>query len=216
VLLGERHDLPIESVILLLRPEADRGSLTGVYQRKGVDGRVVIEFHYKVVRLWQIPAERFLQAGLGVLPLAPVAKAPVQGLPGLLRQMQTRLEAEASPEQAKEVWTVTFLLLGLNHPRDFVKQLFQGVPGMKESSTYQMILEEGEAKGKIEEARKILLDLARLDLGNPDASTQAALEAIDDVQQLESLIRRVREVTTWAELLQARPSARGKGRKRGS
>jgi hypothetical protein len=212
VLLGERHDLPVESVVILLRPEADRGSLTGVHRRKGVDGKVVVEFQYKIVRVWQVPAETFLKGGLGVLALATVAKVPEERLPAVLRQMETRLQAEATPEQTREVWTATFLLLGLNHPRDFVIQLFQGIHGMTESSTYQAILAEGALRG----ARKILLDLAREDLGAPDATAQAALEGINELSEIEGLIRRLKDAATWQELLQAPTSSRGKKHKRSS
>jgi hypothetical protein len=228
VLLGERHPLAVESVVLLLRKEADRSSITGVYQRKGVDGKVCLEFHYKVLRLWQLPPETFLKGGLGVLPLAMVANVPKERLPGLLRQIQARLAVEGSPEQAKEVLAAIFVTLGLNHPRDFIKQLFQGVRGMKESSTYQMILEEGEAKGreegreegkaqgKVEEARKILLRLGRKRIGAPDQATLAAIECITDEDVLEHMIDRLDDATSWTDLLQARTSTRGKGRKRSS
>jgi len=72
---------------------------------------------------------------------------------------------------------------------------------MKESATYQSIVEEGEAKGRAEEARKILLRQGGRRFGAPDARTQGAIEAITSVEQLEALLDRVLEVENWTDLL---------------
>lgn len=71
---------------------------------------------------------------------------------------------------------------------------------MRESTTYQAILEEGRA----DEARRIVLRQGRQKFGQPDRRVQAALERITDVEQLERLADRVLAATTWEELL--RPS----------
>ncbi len=76
---------------------------------------------------------------------------------------------------------------------------------MKESVTYQAILEEGEmkgmAKGLAKGMREILLRQGRRHLGVPDAATLARLEAIMDIQRLEQLSDRILDVSTWEELL---------------
>ena len=55
VLSSDRHELPVVSVVILLRPEADHRSLNGVFQSRLPDGQVVLEFHYRVVRVWEVP-----------------------------------------------------------------------------------------------------------------------------------------------------------------
>jgi len=80
---------------------------------------------------------------------------------------------------------------------------------MKESSTYQAILEEGKAEGKaegkvegkvegraegkvegrVEEARNLLLLLGTKRFGAPSAHTQAAIEAVGSVARLERLVQ---------------------------
>jgi hypothetical protein len=72
---------------------------------------------------------------------------------------------------------------------------------MKESVTYQAILNEGEAKGKADEARRILLLLGRDQLGEPTASALAATDALSDVNRLEQLTLRLKHVASWQELL---------------
>jgi hypothetical protein len=68
---------------------------------------------------------------------------------------------------------------------------------MKESSTYQAILDEGRA----EEARKVLLLLGDKQFGPPDASTRTAIEATTEINRLERLLQRLLDVSSWDELL---------------
>ncbi len=72
---------------------------------------------------------------------------------------------------------------------------------MKESVTYQAILEEGEAKGRIAEAKRLLLLLGQGRFGSPDARARLAVEKITDVEQLEALSERLLTAASWAELL---------------
>lgn len=86
---------------------------------------------------------------------------------------------------------------------------------MRESVTYQAILEEGEAIGEargqaIGEARgeargemKMLLLWGSKRLGEPDANTLATLQSITQVEVLERLGIRLLEVESWGELLAA-------------
>jgi hypothetical protein len=68
---------------------------------------------------------------------------------------------------------------------------------MRESVTYQAILDEGRA----EALQKTILRLGRKLLGHPDEGTTAAVTAIDDVQRLEFLSDRLLDVANWRELL---------------
>jgi predicted transposase YdaD len=147
VLLDVRHDLPVQSVVVLLRPEADSPGLSGTLQRR-VPGRDIHhEFRYQVVRVWQQPVGAILEGGLGTLPLAPLADVSSADLPGIIRRMDESCAARPRRPDAALLWTATYLLMGLRYPREIATQLLQGVRGMKESVTYQAILEEGEARG---------------------------------------------------------------------
>jgi predicted transposase YdaD len=90
---------------------------------------------------------------------------------------------------------------------------------MKESTTYQAILEEGEAigvaKGKAEEARNILLLQGRDRLGEPSAKIAALLDAVTDLSRLEALAIRSLQVKTWEKLLHGNgTTCRSRGRKK--
>jgi predicted transposase YdaD len=168
-------------------------------------------FRYQVVRVWQLPVETFLNGGLGILPLAPLSTVTENELPAVIAQMEQRIRAEATPEEAGTLWTAADVLMGLRYPRDLVAQLLQGVHGMKESVTYQAIVEEGKIEGKMEgkmegkiEARQeVLLELGQKRFGTPDASTETAVRAIADLERLKQLSERLLDASSWEELLGA-------------
>ncbi|MHB1423301.1 MAG: hypothetical protein ACYC3I_08915 [Gemmataceae bacterium] len=95
---------------------------------------------------------------------------------------------------------------------------------MKESSTYQAILEEGrtegrtegQAQGAIAEARKLLRLRGEEAFGPPDARITAALERFNDLTQLEELFKRVRSVGSWQELFGQPATGPRRGRRRPS
>jgi predicted transposase YdaD len=217
VLLEYRHRLPVLSAAVLLRPEADSGNLSGALQRRLPDGSPYLDFRYRVIRTWQQRPEDLLLGGVATLPLLPLANVEKGQLPEIIRQMDARLEKEVSASEANSLWAATYILMGLRFQREFATQLLQGVRNMKESTTYQAILEEGEARGlargletgletgllegKATEARRILLRLAHKRFGMPSAAILATVEAIADVGRIEELTEKVLDAKSWDELL---------------
>jgi hypothetical protein len=84
---------------------------------------------------------------------------------------------------------------------------------MKESSTYQAILEEGRSEGAVAEAKKLLRTFGEDKLGAPDARTAAAIERIDELGRLERLCERLGAVKSWSELFGPLTSRRRSGRR---
>jgi predicted transposase YdaD len=209
VLLRERHRVPVRSTVLLLRPEADRSSLTGVLRESWPADYCYHEFRYDVIRLWRLPVESLFQAGPGLLPLVPLANVAAGELESVIGRMKEQVSTLVPTEKAKDLWVATYVLLGLQYPREFTAQLLQGVRAMEESVTYQAIVEEGLAKGlaqglaqgKIQGFREAVLEQAQDKFGAPDAAARAALERIDDLQRLRELIHQLTHVSSWAELL---------------
>jgi Domain of unknown function (DUF4351) len=70
---------------------------------------------------------------------------------------------------------------------------------MRDSTTYQAIVREGRE----EEARRLLLRYGTRRFGTPNAALIAAIEAIQDVDRLESLTDRIFDATAgdWNDLL---------------
>ena len=111
--------------------------------------------------------------------------------------MEERLQREASSPEAALLLNAAYVLTGLRVSRPMAEQIFQGVRLMRESSTYQAILDEG----RIEEAQKMILRLGRQKFGSPNDLIAAALQAITDLERLERMGDRILSVSTWNELL---------------
>jgi predicted transposase YdaD len=197
-----RYRVPVHSVVVLLRPSANDPSLDeGVHYAVWPErGRTDLTF--EIVRMWQRPVERILAGGVGTLPLAPLCLMPEgttleAALPGILRQIQERLAREATPEEAARLMAATFVLTGLRLSREMVKQVFQGVQGMRESSSYQLILDEG----RVEERQKVLLELGTERFGPPTEPERNILSSLTDLDRLERITKRLLRAADWQELL---------------
>jgi hypothetical protein len=121
-----------------------------------------------------------------------------QGLAGVVQQVVQRLDREASGEQVRRLLTATYLLTGLRIPRARARVLFEGVQVMRDSDTYQAILDEG----RIEEARKLLLRLGQKRFGPADEAVSNALTLIEDLERLEQMIAGLDDTSSWQELLE--------------
>ncbi len=206
VALDYRHNLPVLTVLVLLCKEANSPSLIGTYERQLPDGWLTNRYNYRVVRVWEEDPDPYLTAGVNLVPLAPLTNVPEEVLPGLVRRMAERINAEPEP-RADKLWTATYLLMGLRYSNAFASQLLEGVQNMRESTTYQAILKEGRSEGLIEgrvgEARRLLLLQGEIRFGPPDETTRDAIEAIGDLDRLERIGRRVVDtsVNDWESLL---------------
>ena len=144
--LFHRHRLPVLTVLVLLRREANSPSLTGSFEINMPDGWLTNRYNYRVIRLWGEDPEPYLTAGVNLVPLAPLANVAEPALPGLVERMAARINAEPRPRSVK-LWTATYLLMGLCYSEELVSRLLEGVHNMQESTTYQAILREGLKKG---------------------------------------------------------------------
>ena len=212
-LLEDRHETRVRSAAVLLRPEADSPQLSGLYER-GFPGE-----------------ETYLTVPLsGGARLAAAAGAVADRRPGPVAagadQCRDRSRtaghnttdgsAPGKPSRrrrAEVVWAAAYLLLGLRYSPALAAELFRGVVSMKESSTYQAILEEGRADGglrAVAEAKRMLRLQGEAAFGPPDSRTAAAIERLNDLPRLEEMLLRVRTAASWRELL-GRPAPGRRG-----
>ncbi len=127
-------------------------------------------------------------------------------------------------EQAATLWAATKVLMGLRYPKEQVEEFERGVStmilgirGIEEPSVYQDIFAKGEvmgeargeAKGRVEgrvdEARAAILRLGSKKFGEGDEGIRKKIEAIDDIDQLNFVLDRIFDTSTWDELL-SRPA----------
>jgi hypothetical protein len=100
-LLHHRHRLLVRSVAVLLRKEADSTTALTETWELGFDGEPPYNtFHYQVLRVWQLPPAQLLQGGLSSLPLAPISAVTKAQLPGIIQQMEQRLQRCGPPRSS--------------------------------------------------------------------------------------------------------------------
>lgn len=146
--LTKRHEQFVHTCVLVLDRRAWGRGNSGRYHGKSSLGGCRVDFQYDILKVWELPVQKVLTAGIGLLPLAPVCNVPRDGVPEVVRRMSERFSAEVPRAVESELWTATFVLLGLRYDRAVAQTLLRGVREiMRESSTYQLIVEEGLAEG---------------------------------------------------------------------
>ncbi len=200
--LYHRHKLPVLTVLVLLRRDANSPSFTGTFEIEMRDGWRTNQYNYRVVRMWSEDPEPYLTSGVNLVPLAPLTNVREDELPALVRRMEGRISAEPRPSAAK-LWTAAYLLMGLRYSQEAASQLLEGVLDMQESTTYQAILKKGRKEGHVTGEQRLLILQGTERFGKPDDATLAAIEAIDDIERLEALGVRIvhQDVRDWKDLL---------------
>jgi predicted transposase YdaD len=204
--LEHRHGLPVRSSFVLLSRKANLTAINGRYEcRLPGRERPYRVFEYDVIRVWEVPPERFLAGGLSLVPLAPIGATTEANVADVVEEMKQRLR-RVPGALAGKLWTATRVLMGLRYEKELVRELLKEVTGMKESVTYQEIVEEGVVKGRKEGAasalRETLLAVGQDHFGKaPGARIKTAVAAIDDPEELKRLTVRATHVCSWEELL---------------
>jgi hypothetical protein len=210
VLLEDRYGGPVHTVALLLRREANAGGLTGAVVRTAAGGTEYLRFAYTVVRVWELSADALLAGGLGATPLALLTDDAAPRLPGLVDRFAERVAREsATPADASLLLSCGFILLGLRYDRAVARTLFQGAQRMKESSTYQAILDEGRDEGRAEGLTSGVLAARREDVlallherfGAVPPDVEARVRAATDPVALQAALRRVLHLSAPDELV---------------
>ena len=216
VLLHYKHEVPVRSVAVLLRPEADGPEVTDIHEVRHHEGDTYIDFRYATVRVWELDLEAVLRGGLGTLPLAPLLDAALASPEPVIRRIKKRLNLEVGKPSANELWAAVNILLGLRYDDELADQLLRGVLEMEDSTTYQAIIRKGRAEGRAEALaegraevervskaliRRMILSLGRHRFGAAQAMTVAALEAIQDGERLMRIEENLLDATTWDDLL---------------
>jgi hypothetical protein len=193
----------VRSVAVLLRPFDGHKTITGRYVRESVEGEEVHRFCYRVMRVWQMPPEAFLEGGLALLPLAAVAKVNKRDVADVVRQIEERLDQHTKPVEGELLRTATSVLLGLKYDKSFVEKIM-GKNVLELSSVYQAArqegLDEGREEGELAGVRETLIRAGRRRLGEPNATTLAFLESITKVETLESFVDQLWDIESWEEL----------------
>ncbi|WP_020472811.1 RpnC/YadD family protein [Zavarzinella formosa] len=211
-LISHQHGLlPVETVLILLRPKALAGDQTGVYQRFGVSGNLIAEFRYHVVRVWEHPSQYWLDGGVSLAPLSLLTDEADADLDRALVRLQECLRDHRVDETAvKSLLGSSYVLCGLRYERERVAEMYRRLSMLlEESTTYQEILgkglsqglSQGRTQGVREGQHNLLMLQGTKRFGQPDETIIRALHAIEDPARLARLGERILEAADWDDLL---------------
>ena len=165
----------VRQVLVVLKPTGD--PIPDRYEDE------VTLFRFRVVKMWeQDPADLLKHAGL--LPLATLCQA--ESGEQLLSEVAAEIDRIESRELRREVLDWSRVLAGLRYKPSLVYQVFKESDMLEESSVYQDILQKGELKGEVREARKIARRQLEHRFGKLSQTVQRQLEQFV-LEQLESL-----------------------------
>ncbi len=203
ILLDHQHDLPVESVLILLRPKALASDQTGLYSRRGVTGSIIADFRYRLERVWEHSIDSWLNGGLGLAPLALLTDEADADLENALDRFRTcLLDHKADEATAKSILGSSYVLCGLRYERARIAEMYRRLSMlMEDSTTYQEILEKGMERGQLQASRNLILRMGTKRFGAPAPELAAVLGQIADLNRLEQLAERMLDATGWADLL---------------
>ncbi len=206
VLAEHRYSLPVFTAVILLERRAEASSLTGHLVRERPDGKPYLTFAYSVMRIWQMPAAELLDRGIGTLPLALLTDEAKQDPEGVYARFHERVDQQiADNNERAAIYSGAYILMGLRFDREFLNRLFRETSTMRESSTYQGILQEGRdeglVKGRVETLRQSIRDLGEVRFGPIPPSLGVDLDTASDPDRLARVMKRVLSATGWEDLM---------------
>jgi hypothetical protein len=192
-----KYGLPVLSVAVLLHPGADSPQLTGLWERTlPGESAPYSSLRYGVLRVWQMPTEPLLTGGLGLLPLAPISNVTESEVPDVLRRMNQRLQVFGEGVRVEDIWSSALRLMGLRYKQEFLTMISDVVREFEDSPAYRIFTRRPVADA----LRELLLSMGSKRFGPADAVVLAALNHIDEPDELKQLAERLVDVHSWQEL----------------
>jgi predicted transposase YdaD len=187
-----QYGLPVYSYLIYLRK--DGAVATSPYIRRFPNGEEVHRFSFKVINLWEIPAEMFLRMGwLGLFPLLPLTKGGKR--PDMVQTMIDHLTAAGEWDLLAASRVVGGLVFKQKTEREWFRRrflMFQDV--LRESWVYQEIgqefLEEGrkeERQQALQRERRMITNLVQRFFPDLSALAQQQVDTITDPEMLYRL-----------------------------
>lgn len=181
--LAAQHQRPVESVLVLLRPDRVPAEVPEIGEY--AIGKTRTTHPFQVARLWEIPPDEVLQSGNPrMLPWAVLMKSTAEQAASIAAEVRR----SADPETI-----VRFLSLGsLRYDRNVLEEMLGGPKmGLREaiirgSSLLEEAREEGKAEGNAEEARRLLRLSLRAKF--PGLESMPEIDSIRRVESLESIL----------------------------
>ncbi|MEM7555108.1 MAG: Rpn family recombination-promoting nuclease/putative transposase [Cyanobacteria bacterium P01_A01_bin.84] len=140
---------------------------------------------FQVIRLWEQPTAVFLKTP-GLLPFAVLSNA--ESKINVLQEVANRINDISNSKIQTDIAASTFILAGLVLKQEDIQRLLRR-DIMRESVTYQLLVDEGRQEGRqegIQEAtRKIAVNMLKEGL-SIDLIAKATGLTIEEVEQLQA------------------------------
>jgi hypothetical protein len=181
-------DLPVSSIIVLLRRGGRPPCGTGVHRIPGVTGNTFV-FRYRVVSLWQLDARR-MRARLGPQG-APFCVAMRGADEDFVRSLAEEVRtADRLSERDREatmqlLFLVTVVMLG----SDTAKRLFHMDSIVQDPNIQKLVSEledKGRTEGRVEEARSSLYRVLAVRSLSVTPAVRARIDGEADLARLEA------------------------------
>lgn len=159
-----KFDCTVVSYVIYLKQEGN--IVEPPLIRQLPNGQQVLRFDYKNVKLWEIPTDELRDSGLvGLLPLLSLTKEGRRS-EVVDEAIITIQESEIGEGQKANLLSITLTLAALafdtKEERSWLRRRFQMYQDiLRDSEIYQMIMQEGEEKGREEEHQRRLQDQRR-------------------------------------------------------
>ena len=204
VLAEHQYELPMCSFVICLRKQSVART---PYVRRFLDGLIVHQFHFRIVKLWQVSAQLILDLEWeGLLPLLPLTKGGKQ--PEIIQVMIDQLVKSGD----SNLLALSEMFGGLAFTGETEKAwfkrrfaMFQDM--MKDSWVYQEIVEESEEKGRekgraeerergLRNQRTTIVQLVKRDFPALQALAEQQVQNIQDPDVLQDLISQLFATTS--------------------
>ena len=144
-----KYKLPVDALVFLIRPNS---------RAKDTYENHALSFRYKLVRIWDLPAEEFLTGDPALLPLIPLRRNGGQYIYRARESIQSN--TLFSPNQKTSLLTILYMYATIYNPAQ-AQKLFENTRYMMfDSPGYKVIQGEGIEIGirqtKLETARRML------------------------------------------------------------
>jgi len=188
VRLKRQYNCDVEQVVIFLKPTNSEIAFTEIYQDRTTTHR------YRVIRLWEQDPAIFL-GNPGLLPFASLTRSDAPEM--LLSQVAEQVARIESSSERENISACAYILAGLRFEDGLIQQLLRS-DLMRESVTYQAILEEGRVEGrrealqqglqqgKQEEAASLIQRLLVRRVGAVDEQLQQQIQSLS-LPKLEDL-----------------------------
>jgi hypothetical protein len=176
------RDVVPEVLVVFLRPKGGVEPSARA-QLRSPRGWTKWPLSWRVVKLWEVPAQELLAAGdIGLIPWVPLAH--IEGPPApFFHQCRDRIEREARADEQENLMAITQVFARLRYNDDRLFQLFGGRRAMIESPVIQEII----ADSKREAAREYILKVLETRFGPSANALEAEVSAVEPAK-LDNLL----------------------------